>query len=73
MIPLIAHGPLGPFDELFAILAVAIFLILFLAPLVRVWLTRQAPDGSATEEPAAPEQASTPEAQPKRADRFKLE
>jgi ABC-type phosphate transport system permease subunit len=37
-IPTLAHGALGPFDELFAVLIFGIFAVMLLAPIVRAWM-----------------------------------
>lgn len=74
--PLLLHGALGPLDEIALLLAVGIFALMLIAPLVNTWLRRDSqshqlpmPEGATPDGPAQAE----PDPAPNTDDHYRLE
>ncbi len=63
----LAHGALGPLDEIFLLLAVGIFAFMLISPLVSAWLKRD------SQAHAAPAPDSPPPQTPNTEDYFRLD
>lgn len=81
MLELLAHGALGIWDEIFLILAIAIFAVMLVAPSLGTWIRRTLPQNTQPPKDESPAEAGeSPLDQPVRRrknvmkdDQFRLE
>ncbi|GAB4548834.1 MAG: hypothetical protein OHK0023_12540 [Anaerolineae bacterium] len=57
MLEVLAHGALGIWDEVFLILAIAIFVVMLVAPTLSTWVRRTFPQGAQPRQDEPPPEA----------------